>query len=123
MRSRIEELQGLDREASDAREMLALLEAEPDSDLIAELASDLDRLSRRVDRKELDVLFSDPYADGAALLSLSAGAGGIDAQDWAEILMQMYLRWAQHRGLKAEVLEATPGEEAGIKGATLAITG
>ncbi len=72
--------------------MLTLVEAEPDAELITDLAADLDRLSRRVDRRELDVLFSDPYAGGAALLSLSAGAGGIDAQDWAEMLMQMYLR-------------------------------
>ena len=123
IRGRLEELEGLDREAANAREMLELLEAEPDPALLREVGIELDGLAARVDRKELDVLFSDPYSDNPALVSLSAGAGGVDAQDWAEIVMQMYLRWASRRGFKAEVLEVTPGEEAGIKGATMVVSG
>ena len=68
-------------------------------------------------------MFSDPNADRAAILSLSSGAGGVDAQDWAEILLQMYLRWAAQAGMKAEVMDATEGEEAGLKGATVEIRG
>jgi len=103
--------------------MIDLIEAEPDPELVAGVAVDLDRLARDVDRRELDMLFSDPYAESAALVSLSSGAGGVDAQDWAEMLQQMYVRWAQRRGMKVEVVEVTPGEEAGIKGATLVVTG
>jgi peptide chain release factor 2 len=123
LRGRIDELESLDREAAEAKEMLELLAAEPDPELLAETGRDLGALADRVDRKELDVLFSDPHSDHPALVSLSAGAGGIDAQDWAEMLMQMYQRWASRRGMKVEVVEVTPGEEAGIKGATMVVTG
>ena len=123
MRNRVDALETLEREVGEARDMIDLIEAEPDVELVAGVAADLDRLALDVDRRELDMLFSDPYAESAALLSLSSGAGGVDAQDWAEMLQQMYVRWAQRRGMKVEVVEVTPGEEAGIKGATLVITG
>ncbi|HXA43851.1 MAG TPA: peptide chain release factor 2 [Candidatus Solibacter sp.] len=123
LRSRIEELEGLDRDVVEARGLLEILATEPDPGMSGEIATDLDRLEARMDRKELDVLFADPYSESPALLSISAGAGGVDAQDWAEMLMQMYQRWASARGFKVEVLEVTPGEEAGIKGATVLISG
>ncbi|MFN2463629.1 MAG: peptide chain release factor 2 [Candidatus Dormibacteria bacterium] len=123
LRNRVEALQALDREMGEVREMIDLVEAEPDDDLMAGLAADLGRLGRDVEARELDMLFSDPYAESAALLSLSSGAGGVDAQDWAEMLQQMYMRWCQRRGMKVEVVEVTPGEEAGIKGATMVISG
>ncbi len=72
---------------------------------------------------ELDLLFTDPYSSHNAILSISAGAGGVDAQDWVEMLMRMYLKWAERRRFKTEVLEATPGEEAGLKGVSLLIAG
>jgi peptide chain release factor 2 len=121
--NRVDELEGLDRDAIEARELLEILATEPDDAMSREIAVDLDGLEARLGRKELDVLFSDPYADNPALVSLSAGAGGVDAQDWAEMLMQMYQRWASARGFRVDILEVTPGEEAGIKGATLLITG
>jgi peptide chain release factor 2 len=123
LRSRIEELDGLNRDATEARELLEILATEPDAEMSGEIAVDLDQLEARLSRKELDVLFRDPYASNPALVSISAGAGGVDAQDWAEMLLQMYQRWASSRGFKVEVLEVTPGEEAGIKGATMVITG
>ena len=103
--------------------MIDLIEAEPDAELVAGVNSDIARLQLDLARRELDVLFKDPYAESAALVSLSSGAGGVDAQDWAEMLQQMYLDWAQRRGMKVEIVEVTPGEEAGIKGATMVITG
>ena len=103
--------------------MLGMVAAEPDPALTADLARELDRLEKDLGARELDVLFSDPYAESAALVSLSSGAGGVDAQDWAEMLQQMYLKWAQRRGMKVEIVEVTPGEEAGIKGATMVVTG
>jgi peptide chain release factor 2 len=103
--------------------MLELIAAEPDDELLADVARELDELEAVVQQRELDMLFSDPYADSAAVVSLSSGAGGVDAQDWAEMLQQMYVRWASRRGLKVEMVEVTPAEEAGIKGATMVISG
>jgi peptide chain release factor 2 len=87
------------------------------------LESELDAIDRELRGRELDLLFTDPYASHDAILTLSVGQGGIDAQDWVEMLLRMYLKWAQRRGLQAEVLEATPGEEAGLKSATLKVAG
>jgi peptide chain release factor 2 len=84
----------LDRDATEARELLELLATEPDAQMSGEIAADLDQLEARLGRKELDVLFRDPYSKNPALVSISAGAGGVDAQDWAEMLLQMYQRWA-----------------------------
>jgi peptide chain release factor 2 len=70
-----------------------------------------------------DALFSGEYDSGDALVTIHAGTGGTDAQDWAEILLRMYLRWADQRGFETEVLEASPGEEAGLKSATFAAKG
>ncbi|GAC1327405.1 MAG: peptide chain release factor 2 [Candidatus Dormibacteria bacterium] len=123
LRTRVESLEALDRAAADVREMLEMVAAEPDPALSADLDAELQRLDKDLGTRELDVLFSDPYAESAALVSLSSGAGGVDAQDWAEMLQQMYLKWAQRRGMKVEIVEVTPGEEAGIKGATMVITG
>ncbi|MFY9614879.1 MAG: peptide chain release factor 2 [Candidatus Dormiibacterota bacterium] len=123
LRTRIDMIEALDRDSRSAVEMLELLESEPDAGLLAEVAADVNRLAADLDQREVDLLFSHPYAGRPALLSLSAGAGGVDAQDWAEILQQMYTRWAQRHGFKVEVLDVTPGDEAGIKGATLVISG
>jgi peptide chain release factor 2 len=87
------------------------------------LESELDAIDGELRSHELDLLFTDPYANHDAILTLSVGQGGIDAQDWVEMLLRMYLKWGQRRGLQAEVLEATPGEEAGLKSATLKVAG
>jgi peptide chain release factor 2 len=123
LRSRIAELEALDREAGEARDLLQLLAAEPDPQLLTEVGADLGKLQQRLDEKDLARLFNDPYAARPALLSLSAGAGGVDAQDWAEMLQQMYTRWATRGGLKVDVIDVTPGDEAGIKGSTMIISG
>ncbi len=94
-----------------------------DPELAGHLAEELGKLARELRTRELELLFTDPHASHNALVSISAGAGGIDSQDWVEMLMRMYTKWAQNRGFGAEILEATPGEEAGLKGATLLITG
>jgi peptide chain release factor 2 len=123
LRNRIAALNTLEREVEDARQMIDLVESEPDDEVLASVASDLGRLAGDVERRELDMLFSDPYAESAALVSISSGAGGVDAQDWAEMLQQMYVRWAARRGARVDIVEVTPGEEAGIKGATMVISG
>ena len=76
-----------------------------------------------LDRLQEDALFSGEYDSGDAVVSITAGSGGTDAQDWAEMLLRMYLRWASDRGFETELVEASPGEEAGLKSATLAVKG
>jgi peptide chain release factor 2 len=118
---------------SRARDLVELeLLAGGDAELRAQLEAEQVALDRQLSQLELGLLFSDPYADHNAVMSISAGQGGVDAQDWVEILMRMYLKWAQpsphevstlRPGCQAEVLETSPGEEAGLKGATIVFRG
>ncbi len=94
-----------------------------DPELAEQLVEEGAAIARELSSRELDLLFTDQYANNNALVSLSAGAGGVDSQDWVEMLMRMYLKWGQLRGFETEVLEAAPGEEAGLKGATIQISG
>ena len=94
-----------------------------DGDMAAEIQSSLEPLQRELERLQEDALFSGEYDAGDAVVTIQAGTGGTDAQDWAEILLRMYLRWAERRGFKTEVLEASPGEEAGLKSATFTASG
>jgi peptide chain release factor 2 len=109
---------------SDAGELEGMLEmAADDDEWKQELESTLGRLSGEVARLQEEALFTGEYDAGPAVVGVHAGAGGTDSQDWAEMLLRMYLRWAERRGLKTELLEATPGEEAGLKSATFTLTG
>lgn len=94
-----------------------------DTSLLAELSEQLTDLENRYETLKHDLQFSGKYDDHDAILRLSAGAGGTDAQDWAQMLERMYLRWADKAGMKTEVIEESAGEEAGIKSATLSISG
>ena len=89
----------------------------------AELARDLDALAADVEKASLEAQLSGPYDERDAVLAISAGVGGTDAADWAQMLVRMYLRWAERHGYKAEIVESTPGDEAGIRSATLTIEG
>jgi peptide chain release factor 2 len=95
----------------------------PDESLAKELTASLDTLRTRVGRLELESLFSGEYDDGDAVCEVHAGAGGTDAQDWTEMLLRMYQRWAERRGFSVEVDEATPGQEAGLLSATFIVRG
>jgi peptide chain release factor 2 len=88
-----------------------------------EIADSLRPLRQELDRLQEDALFSGEYDANDALVTIHAGTGGTDAQDWAEILLRMYLRWAADRGFETELLEASPGEEAGLKSATFTVKG
>ena len=81
------------------------------------------RSSRELAQLQEDALFTGEYDAGDAVLTINAGTGGTDAQDWAEMLLRMYLRWAADRGLRPELIEASPGEEAGLKSATATVKG
>jgi peptide chain release factor 2 len=113
---RYERLQG---EFEDARELWELGDAE----LEHEIAASLHSLERELERVQEDALFTGEYDVGEAILEIHAGTGGTDAQDWAEMLLRMYLRWTSDRGFQTELLEASPGEEAGLKSATVAVRG
>ena len=103
--------------------MAGLLDAEPDPELEGELTADIDAISAEADRREVDLLFTDPYSDNPALLTVHAGAGGVDSQDWAEMLVRMYLKWGEASRQSVEFLEESAGDEAGIRSATVRVTG
>jgi peptide chain release factor 2 len=110
--------------ASDAAELDTMLEmAAEEADWREELESTLDRLGREIGLLQEQALFTGEYDAGPAVVGVHAGAGGTDSQDWAQILLRMYERWADTRGFKVELLEQTPGEEAGLKSATFTLNG
>ncbi|HET8626704.1 MAG TPA: peptide chain release factor 2 [Thermomicrobiales bacterium] len=123
LRDQVAEWQEFGRAIGDAEELLALAEEEGDEAVAGEVAAETEGLATRVGALETRLMLSGPYDDNDVLVTISAGAGGVDAQDWAEMLMRMYLRWAERRGFKAEVLDLSEGEEAGIKSATVEIKG
>ena len=109
---------------SDAGDLEALAElAEEDPDLATEFEEQVRAVQERLDALEEERLFSGRYDTGDALVTVNAGAGGTDAQDWAEMVLRMEMRWAEKRGFEVELLEASPGEEAGIKSATFLVKG
>jgi peptide chain release factor 2 len=107
----------------DAEATLELHELEADEDLLEEANAGLQSLKTDLDRWELERLLSGPYDKDGAVLTINAGAGGTDAQDWALMLMRMYTRWAEDHGMKVTVDELSEGEEAGIKSCTIEIDG
>jgi peptide chain release factor 2 len=115
---RLERYRRLTQDYQDAQELLAM-----DGDMAAEIEASIAPLRQELDRLQEDALFSGEYDAGDALVTIHAGTGGTDAQDWAEMLLRMYLRWAQSRGFQTDLLEASPGEEAGLKSATFAVNG
>jgi peptide chain release factor 2 len=115
---RLERYERLRREFEDAKELYEL-----DPTLEDQIAEQLAPVEGELGRLQEDALFTGQYDNGDAILEIHAGTGGTDAQDWAEMLLRMYLRWASDRGFETEMLEASPGEEAGLKSATVAVRG
>jgi peptide chain release factor 2 len=113
----------VERELEDQVGMIELGEAENDAAVVTEAEQALRNLKKEVARRELEALLSGEADANDSYLEVHAGAGGTESQDWAQMLLRMYTRWAEKHGFKVEVLEETEGEEAGIKSATLQITG
>jgi peptide chain release factor 2 len=113
-----------DRIERRARDLIELDElAEGDRELKDQVAKERAELSADLRSRELDLLFTDPYANHNAVVTLSVGQGGVEAQDWVEMLMRMYLKWAERKRFETEILDTSPGEEAGLKSATFIVRG
>jgi peptide chain release factor 2 len=125
LRSELETWRSLRERAHGLAEMAEMAAAEPDGGaaLDADLSSDLASLQADWSRIEQQLLLSEPYDERPAIVSIHAGAGGTESQDWAEMLLRMYLRWAERHRFKTEILEATEGEEAGLKSVSFEIDG
>jgi peptide chain release factor 2 len=112
-------LAALQQRLTDAQELAGL----EDPALSDDLALEVSALQADLDRRETEAMLSGEYDQGNAILAIHAGAGGTDSQDWAAMLLRMYLRWAEQSGFSAELLDSSDGEEAGIKSATVAVDG
>src|SRR6184192_3418150 len=118
--ARVTELGG---QASDLAVLLELAAEADDDSVDAEIREGIAKLQRELDEFELKIMLSGPHDTKAAIVSIHPGAGGTESQDWAQMLLRMYLRWCERAGRKAEVVDLLPGDEAGIKSATVEITG
>jgi len=123
LKANLDQLQQWRSSLEDAKAVLELLELEEDESLRQEAESNLTQLSQALSQWELQQLLSGPYDQKGALLTINAGAGGTDAQDWAAMLLRMYTRWAEDHRYKVHLMEESEGDEAGIKSATLEIEG
>jgi len=119
LREQVDDWRNFERRLTDAAELAGL----DDESLRADLESDISTLENELEKRSFTAMLSGPYDADDALLAIHAGAGGTDSQDWAIMLMRMYLRWAEKNGYKTEVLDSSEGEEAGIKSATISISG
>jgi peptide chain release factor 2 len=118
---RLADFRELESDVDDLEQLAEL--AEEDPELAAEFDEQLRGVQARLDEHEEQRLFAGRYDSGDALVTVNAGAGGTDAQDWAEMMLRMEMRWAEKRGFQVELLEVSPGEEAGIKSATFLVKG
>jgi len=118
---RLEGFRALEADVADLEELAEM--AIEDEGMAAELSEQVHSIESRLAGLEEERLFSGPYDAGDAVVTVNSGAGGTDSQDWAEMLLRMYLRWAERRGFEVEMKEASPGEEAGLKSATFIARG
>jgi peptide chain release factor 2 len=117
----VQQWRGLEEKLADVAELLGM--AGDDDAMQAELQKELDEASGQLDDMEFLLSLGGEYDDHNAIMAIHAGAGGTESQDWAEMLMRMYLRWAERRGFSADILDTSPGDEAGIKSVTISISG
>ena len=119
----VETLDNLESGVNDAKDLLELAIGEDDEETVEEVRSEVSQLTEKLAQLEFRRMFSGEMDANNAYLDIQAGSGGTEAQDWANILLRMYLRWADHNGFEATIMELTPGDVAGIKGATLHVKG
>jgi len=117
----VQRWRGLEKKLADIAELISM--SAEDEAMQKEIEKELDELSSQLDELEFQLAFRGEYDSRNAILAIHAGAGGTESQDWAEMLLRMYLRWAERRGYKADVLDTSPGDEAGIKSTVIAVSG
>jgi peptide chain release factor 2 len=123
LRTEVEQWTSLDGRLESLAELIELAQAEGDESLRDEIAAELQAARKDLEERELGLLLSGRYDDGDTFISIQAGMGGTDAQDWAEMLLRMYTRWAEGHGYQVQIVDQSDGDEAGIKSATLEVRG
>ncbi|MDD4775270.1 MAG: PCRF domain-containing protein, partial [Syntrophomonas sp.] len=123
LQNRVDKFRRFWEEAHFLEEMLEMTESEGEAEMYRETIRDLEGFAKRFDDYELLILFSGENDGGNAIVSMHAGAGGTEAQDWVEILLRMYTRWAEDAGYKVEILDLLDGDEAGVKSVTFMVSG
>ncbi|WP_143312658.1 peptide chain release factor 2 [Clostridium sp. N3C] len=123
LKDKLERFNNVFTAVEDLEVLLDMIKESEDEDSISEAETELKRLQEEIDRFRIETLLSGEYDKNNAILTLHAGAGGTDAQDWTEMLLRMYTRWAEKKGYSLETLDYLPGDEAGIKGVTLSVKG
>ncbi len=123
LQSVVQQWRDLEHRVNELIELAELSAQDGDLSLQAEISSEIDSISSQLEELDFQLLLSDEYDDRNALVAIHAGAGGTESQDWAEMLLRMYTRWSERRGYRAELLDTSPGEEAGIKSAMLEVRG
>jgi len=123
LRDQVETWQDFERRIKEALDLVEMSTEEEDDTLLAELTTETEDLESLLEKLEFQLVLSGKHDKDAALLSIHAGAGGTESQDWTEMLMRMYLRWAEASGYKARLVDQTEGEEAGLKSVTMEIEG
>ena len=123
LKSEVEQWRALESQASSIDELLTLAIQEKDDSLLETFREETGEMGAKLRELEFELVLSGEYDQRNAIIALHAGAGGVESQDWVGMLMRMYLRWAERRGFKSDVLDVSPGEEAGVKSATVQISG
>ncbi len=123
LRDNVEQWSQYRQQIDDARLLADMAEEEEDQATLAEVESEVSRLEKEIDKLDLQTLLGEPDDRRNAILSINAGAGGTEAQDWAEMLLRMYLRWCETKGYEVRTLDHQPGDEAGLKSATITVKG
>ena len=119
----VETIESLSRGMDDVELFIEMAKQENDADVVADVVADLDKHAAQIDELEFRRMFSGEMDPNNAFLDIQAGSGGTEAQDWAEMLLRMYLRWGEQRNFKTELIEVSPGEVAGVKSATVRYVG
>lgn len=121
-RKTVQKWRELEHEVIDIKELISLVSDDEESSLDTEIRQEVETIESKLDEMEFELSFSGEYDNRKAILSIHAGAGGVESQDWAEMLLRMYLHWAESKKYKTEVLDISPGEEAGIKSVVFEIS-
>ena len=123
LREEVTTWEGIATQLHDLLGLAQLLEEEPDEEMQVEVAQSLPPLEQEVEKLQFALMLNGEHDERNAILSIHAGSGGVDAQDWAEMLLRMYLRWAEHHHFRTDIYDYSDGEEAGVKSTTVEITG